>query len=242
MPLIKYVGADAKCMICGKPCVTSDPCYCAEHSSILITYKCLICGKPCLGHNRFCCEEHAKQGEVILQKNHCSKVPMSKKLEGFIYKCPLCGNDVPLESKRIFCTQQCHDKTFGGFLAHTLIGDIIEAKIVNSVKDFINKKQSGASLIDDSTEITEINPSITCKNFSENSIFERRCHDCGKPTYNYRCRDCYLKWKIENKLGLTDVEYRLANELNLNVGYQAEHYTDDIEININGVSYRAFCL
>ena len=31
-------------------------------------------------------------------------------------------------------------------------------------------------------------------------IQPRRCHDCGKPTYNYRCAKCWKKYKEKHKL------------------------------------------
>ena len=33
--------------------------------------------------------------------------------------------------------------------------------------------------------------------------FTRLCHDCGKPTSNYRCDKCRAKWCIKH--GVTDM-------------------------------------
>lgn len=30
------------------------------------------------------------------------------------------------------------------------------------------------------------------------SKYSRKCHDCGKPTNNYRCPTCLEKWRIKN--------------------------------------------
>lgn len=32
----------------------------------------------------------------------------------------------------------------------------------------------------------------------------RHCHDCGKPISNFRCEDCWKKWKIKNHIPLDD--------------------------------------
>lgn len=31
------------------------------------------------------------------------------------------------------------------------------------------------------------------KNREGEEVFHRKCHDCGKPTNNYRCNECWLK-------------------------------------------------
>ena len=39
------------------------------------------------------------------------------------------------------------------------------------------------------------------KSIKKGSRRTRRCHDCGKPTDNYRCEKCW--YKLRSKLGLT---------------------------------------
>lgn len=31
-------------------------------------------------------------------------------------------------------------------------------------------------------------------------IYLRTCHDCGKPTSDYRCADCLSKWRQKNHI------------------------------------------
>ena len=50
------------------------------------------------------------------------------------------------------------------------------------------------------------------KNESANTYIKmkkRRCHDCGKPTYNYRCDKCREKWQRSHNVSLSssDFEY-----------------------------------
>lgn len=33
--------------------------------------------------------------------------------------------------------------------------------------------------------------------------FVRRCHDCGRPTYNYRCQDCLTRWREKHHVSLS---------------------------------------
>lgn len=32
----------------------------------------------------------------------------------------------------------------------------------------------------------------------------RKCHDCGKPINDFRCEDCWRKWKIRNHISMND--------------------------------------
>lgn len=36
---------------------------------------------------------------------------------------------------------------------------------------------------------------------------KRRCHDCGKPTYNYRCDKCREKWQREHSISLNSSDF-----------------------------------
>lgn len=40
--------------------------------------------------------------------------------------------------------------------------------------------------------------------FAKTVNYKRACHDCGKPTYNYRCLPCRLKWQLRH--GVIDKE------------------------------------
>lgn len=42
----------------------------------------------------------------------------------------------------------------------------------------------------------------------------RNCHDCGKPTSNYRCNDCWVKWKIKNNIPIYAKEDNLDDSWN----------------------------
>lgn len=37
--------------------------------------------------------------------------------------------------------------------------------------------------------------------------FLRRCHDCGKPTTQYRCPECTKKWRLKNGVENIDSGY-----------------------------------
>lgn len=32
----------------------------------------------------------------------------------------------------------------------------------------------------------------------------RKCHDCGRPTADYRCQNCLRKWRMEHGVSLGD--------------------------------------
>lgn len=245
MPPIKYVDRQAKCMLCGKPCITSDPCYCAEHSNILVTYKCLICGNPCLGHNRFCSEECFKQGEVILKKNECTTIPDRRWLDGFVYKCAICGREIEDSKRTKFCSLDCQMVSVGGESIREFVGDEIDARFIEHVRWYICKQQSKKQHKTKSkntpppvhvVDIKPCKPQVLLGSIEPET--KRKCHDCGKPTTNYRCRECSLKWKIKNRLGLTSEDLNTAAALNINVQYRAENNTDDLDVYTVGIDYR----
>jgi hypothetical protein len=36
---------------------------------------------------------------------------------------------------------------------------------------------------------------------NQSTLFKRKCHDCGKPTNNYRCQSCWEKLRSESETG-----------------------------------------
>ena len=38
-------------------------------------------------------------------------------------------------------------------------------------------------------------------------IKNRKCHDCGKPTSNYRCDNCLSEWRIANNVVMGALEF-----------------------------------
>lgn len=37
-------------------------------------------------------------------------------------------------------------------------------------------------------------------------IFPRKCHDCGKPTSDYRCQECWKKWRRKHGVSVDGKE------------------------------------
>ena len=46
-----------------------------------------------------------------------------------------------------------------------------------------------------------------------NSLTQRRCHDCGRPTNDYRCPSCWAKKRSETELsGIPEYEFHGKSE------------------------------
>lgn len=47
---------------------------------------------------------------------------------------------------------------------------------------------------------------------NQSTLFKRKCHDCGKPTNNYRCSDCWGKLCSESETGGI-LEYQVMGQV-----------------------------
>ncbi|MDR1856862.1 MAG: hypothetical protein LBR22_06840 [Desulfovibrio sp.] len=43
----------------------------------------------------------------------------------------------------------------------------------------------------------------------------RHCHDCGRPTANYRCDSCLMRWRVKHQVPLTSDEQPVMEEQSL---------------------------
>jgi len=102
-------------------------------------------------------------------------------------KCRNCGiYFIPRIANQKFCCDDCrveHKKKYGLNL---------ERNCVICGKSFITKSygQTCCSYVC-RKKLAESKENLT----PTGMLPKRKCHDCGKPTYNYRCDKCLKKWR-----------------------------------------------
>ncbi len=59
------------------------------------------------------------------------------------------------------------------------------------------RRRKAGVLVDD----IEIEEDTSSEYGPELDEYSRKCHDCGRPTNDYRCAACRRKWRVKNKVG-----------------------------------------
>ena len=195
------------------------------------TGKC-YCGEPCAPDDPRFCAKHTT-------RHH--------------YRCLICGKETVGENH--FCSIECEDKGYAILRRRGIFDAILDRKIpgfmylccvcgkpIRNPDEFIfcgyscrhnarlrfKKPIAGSSigLIDNATHLG-----------NGGSYYMRKCHDCGRPTTNYRCDKCLTKWKIKNGVKIYTKEDK-AKTVENDVLFSATRACD----NIISLSDTVYCL
>ncbi len=102
--------------------------------------------------------------------------------------CKLCGKlFTPLSSRNVFCSGRCHREWVQRTQRQRIAGQ--------GVRGF----QSRAMLPEEYARIRQMRTWDREEDDADMDKVEplpmRLCHDCGRPTTDYRCRECWAKFR-----------------------------------------------
>lgn len=114
-----------------------------------------------------------------------------------IKKCSNCGNDFTAYYENSELCSKCQFKieNKNNYLRRKEFGLLHKKKNKIKKEKLIEIKEN--EILDEDVDVLdeiEIEPN-------------RKCHDCGKPTNNYRCKDCLINWKKKNGIQLDENNY-----------------------------------
>lgn len=134
-------------------------------------------------------------GEVIETKtnNHESICIKCKRKTMEQYVCPKCKKVFYKKNPfQIFCSECIEEGKVGGYCYHIChrCGEPFKVRLR------ADGKQSYESVCYECKEKRKAEAAAARKEIANTYIKmkKRRCHDCGVPTYNYRCEKCRQKW------------------------------------------------
>ncbi len=172
---------------------------------------CVVCGKEFFPrvHNQTCCS--AKCSEKLNKKRIEQRL---KQLRTEPRACAQCGKMFDPEGRNYTLCPECRVKrntrvcedcgrtfvrennTHPKFCPECRAKREPRVAICNICKRPFKRTQSIKTTCPDCLKLLE-----EC----DHEIYElRRCHDCGAPTYNYRCDECWRKirgWALEDLIG-----------------------------------------
>lgn len=130
-----------------------------------------------------------------------------------IYRCLICGEICPCAER--FCSKECTEQ---GFHILVLNGyDHIPRK--KRLHGFVYYCANCGEKIEDLRYTVYCSEKCRRKNTPVNKTTKqydlvksstwpnRRCHDCGRPTFNYRCDPCIIKWRKKNHVYIDEAIY-----------------------------------
>ena len=165
---------------------------------------CKVCGQKFLPRNssQTICSDKCVQTRIATQSPPKEQKPKPTGV------CKICGNTfVKTVPNRVYCSECCSRKAE-------------KARDQLRYAESRHKKEERRECLICGKEFVVRGPnarycSKSCKYkgarahieiaFASSSI--RKCHDCGKPTTNYRCAECLTKWKIKNGLSIRAEAY-----------------------------------
>lgn len=104
------------------------------------------------------------------------------KLKPSARRCRVCANCgrhfAPKVHNQIYCSSFCREEAAGK----------ASRRAVQSVPDAVPDE--------DYDDLEELGPVL--------ALYNRKCHDCGKPTNDYRCPECRRKWQIKHMVEHTE--------------------------------------
>ena len=196
------------CEICGREFtaaspnakVCSDECRRKQKKLYEVKYRAKANGKELL--TKVCCIcKHTfattkKDAECCSTKCRC-KLELEKK-KGKLHTCPECGSvfGSKLPAAK-YCSVKCRDaaeekrKAQHGYTC-AVCGKTFHPAGTRQSRKYCSaecaKKAQNAQCVQYQTQISrDLLPPPT-----------RKCHDCGAPTDNYRCKKCLEKWRAKN--------------------------------------------
>lgn len=158
--------------------------------------KCSSCGKIF--------EVKLKNGRVVYNSTNCLECRRKTMVQSI---CPKCKKIFYKKSNfQIFCSECIEEGKIGGYCYHIChrCGDPFKAPLRADGKSFERvcneckeKRKAEAAAARKKTANIYI------------KMKKRRCHDCGTPTYNYRCDKCREKWQRLHNVNLnsSDIKY-----------------------------------
>lgn len=139
-------------------------------------------------------------------------------------KCEYCDKEfIPLSSGQLYCSPECKLEMKRAYRREALCADIdwLNSKYESLLDK--NKKQHGKDYellrhdylvthdynelnkeIKDNDLTAEKSGHLDAGEDDEAAKGNRKCHDCGRPTYNYRCTPCTAKWKKKHAVSMSD--------------------------------------
>ena len=124
------------------------------------------------------------------------------------YVCPKCKKNFYKKNPfQTFCSECIEEGKAGGYCYHIChrCGEPFKVRLR------ADGKQSYESVCNECKEKRKTEAAAARKEIANTYIKmkKRRCHDCGTPTYNYRCEKCREKWQKSHNVSLSssDFEY-----------------------------------
>lgn len=181
------------------------------------SYNQIFCG-DCIqeGNNKGVhyrkCHSCGKIFEVMLKKGkffHNSTICLEcKRKTRRQYVCPKCKKLFYKKNVfQIFCSECIEEAKAGGYCYHVCrrCGKPFQARLR------AKGKHSSESVCNECKEKKKAEAAAAREEIANTYIKmkKRHCHDCGTPTYNYRCDKCREKWQRLHNVNLksSDIKY-----------------------------------
>lgn len=133
-------------------------------------------------------------------------------------RCEYCDKEfIPLNAGQLYCSQECREEREAACKRQAQCADIdwLNFKYESLLEKSKNTHNEDQELL--RHDYNELKPKMKGKDLKaeksgqfddgeddEAAKGKRKCHDCGKPTYNYRCTPCTAKWKRKHAVSASE--------------------------------------
>lgn len=126
--------------------------------------------------------------------------------------CPVCGElFYPTLPTKIYCSRRCLRKMQYQMQKIGQKAPTIPRQIKCVVCGELFEPRSSGNQYCSKECLSKARNARVASSNRKGMIPYRACHDCGKPTYDYRCPECLEKWRRKHNVGVSSEEFVTYN-------------------------------
>lgn len=173
---------------------------------------CIICGKQFESHNgRMCCSpECADENARRHKRTYAARLYQARLAMTEHGTCPICGKEFTKKhSHDVYCSAMCALESRRRKSAKAREKRAAEPPGMKPCKRCGKLFRHGGKALQFCDDCRDIRAKEQWQAQAERLRQlmaertpkpNRKCHDCGKPTWDYRCPECLKKWRAKNRV------------------------------------------